>query len=214
MNMNDYFQAGRESTSEHTLHMLSHSSCPKVRSRVAENPQTSAPTLEHLSQDLNVEVRIGLGNNRNTPIHILWQLALDEHLDVRFNLADNANTTPLILAWLSADDNPYIAQRANKTIHALRTLETKSHHTGANTMAAKTVERTLRRMLSTKERLNKTNALQLRHLILEDGFLSKSEKKVVQFAINNDLLDDSAFESFLDLLLDGQTREQQDKAIA
>ena len=81
-------------------------------------------------------------------------------------------------------------------------------------MAAKNIERTLRRMLSTKERLNKRNALQLKDLMLEDGFLSRSERKVVKFAIDNDLLDDSAFEVFLELLLDGQTRERRDRTIA
>lgn len=214
MNNSDYFKAGRDNTPPNTLHMLAHSPCPKVRTRVAENHHTPPKTLELLSRDLNVEVRIGLGCNQNIPVAILWQLAQDEHLDVRFSLADNANTAPLILAWLSSDENPYIAHRANKSIGILSTPVKRSLKKGDLDMAAKRVERTLRRMLSNKERLSKANALRLKELIFEDGFMSKSERKVVHYAIENNLLEDPAFEIFLGLLLDRPDNEQAEKAIA
>lgn len=210
----DYFLAGRDNTPPTTLQMLAHSACPHVRTRVAENRSTPIQTLERLSQDVNVDVRIGLGCNQNAPPALRWKLAFDDHLDVRFSLADNANTPLLILVWLSSDDNPYIAHRANKTISALSAPEKWSSQKGDINMAAETVKRTLRRMLSTKERLSKANALRLRELILADGYLSRSERKVVQFAMENDLLEDAAFEIFLELLLDQQTIENAQKAIA
>lgn len=144
----DYFQAGRSDTPEKTLEFLALSSCVKVRARVAENQQTPNQILEQLSHDKNVDVRIGLGYNMKTPITVLWRLAMDEHLDVRFSLAENANTAPLILVWLSSDDNPYIAQRAHKTMISLSLPQLGSSTKGDITMAAKTVEKALRRMLS------------------------------------------------------------------
>lgn len=81
-------------------------------------------------------------------------------------------------------------------------------------MSATTIERTLRRMLNRKERLSKADAKLLRELILEDGYFSKTERKVVRNAIENDLLDDPAFEVFLDLYLDNQLGEKDERAIA
>lgn len=81
-------------------------------------------------------------------------------------------------------------------------------------MAANTLERTLRRMLSTKDRLSKNDAIRLRTLILEDGYLSKSEKKIVQRALENDLLTETAFEVFLDLLLDKDNPEKRSEVVA
>jgi len=81
-------------------------------------------------------------------------------------------------------------------------------------MSAKQIEQTLRRMLHSKERLGKADADRLRELILEDGYLSKSERKIVQHAIDNDLLEEPAFEIFLDLLLRKYGNEDNQRAIA
>lgn len=80
-------------------------------------------------------------------------------------------------------------------------------------MAAKRVEKTLRRMLTQKERLSKADAIRLKELILQDGYFSKSERKVILHAIENDLLQDSAFEVFLELILEKRNQEGE-KTIA
>lgn len=214
MNNSEYFEAGRRNTSSRLLSKLAKSPCPKIRARVAENPASPSRLIEALSQDDNEDVRIGIGYNPSTPIATLWNLAMDQHLDVRFSLAENANTIPLILLWLSEDDNPYIAQRAQTTMSILSIFVRTNKPIGEFEMATKTIERTLRRMLNSKERLNKADAIQLRKLILDDGYLSKSEKKIVQYAIDNDLLEDTAFEIFLELLLKKHEVEQSKKAIA
>ncbi len=69
-------------------------------------------------------------------------------------------------------------------------------------------------MLNTKERLTKADAKRLRELILEDGYFSKTEGKVVRNAIENDLLDHPAFEVFLDLYLHNQLGHKDERAIA
>jgi hypothetical protein len=69
-------------------------------------------------------------------------------------------------------------------------------------MSAKQIEHTLRRMLNNKERLTKGDADKLKQLILSDGYLSRSERKVVYTAIENDRLDNFAVQIFLELLLE------------
>lgn len=77
-------------------------------------------------------------------------------------------------------------------------------------MSCKTIERTMRRMLSRKERLNMGDAVRIKELMLADGIISKSEKKMCQYAIENDLLDERAFEVFLDLLLSKREEQPED----
>lgn len=200
----DYFQAGRTSTCIEILQKLSQADCSRIRAQVAENPAAAPHTLELLMVDNCADVRIAVARNPNVPVAILWMLAMDDHLDVRYSIAENANTPPIVLFWLTDDENPYIAQRAAKTIDAVLANNRKLGLQGELTMSAKTIERTLRRMLSRKARITKGDAIRLKHLILEDGHLSKSEMKIINHAIKNDLLDDSAFEIFLELLLDKQ----------
>lgn len=213
MNNNDYLQAGRSTTPAALLQKLARSTCTRVRTRVAENQSTPRNLLDVLRKDVSTDVRIGLTHNPATPTAILWELANDEDLDVRYSLAENANTLPLILIWLSGDENPYIAQRAHKTIEALLGKE-NAPRKGDTHMATKTLERTLRRMLSRKERLSKADAIRLKELILNDGYLSRSEIKIVQRAMDNNLLDEAAFEIFLELLLYKYGDEIGDRAIA
>lgn len=212
MNNNDYLQAGRASTPAALLQKLAHSACTRVRARVAENQSTPRHLLDDLSKDTSTDVRIGLTYNPTTPTAILWELANDDDLDVRYSLAENANTLPIILIWLSGDENPYVAQRAYKTVEAL--LGREKGRPKGDAQMAKTIERTLRRMLNKKERLSKADAVRLKGLILDDGYLSRSEIKIMQRAIDNDLLDEAAFEVFVELLLDEYGDEIGDRAIA
>jgi len=206
-----YLQAGRSSTSPKTLAMLTKAACEKIRTRVAENTSTPAHLLQLLSGDECTDVRIAVAYNAATPANVLWMLALDCNPDVRLSMAENHNLSATILMWLAGDENPYVALRAE------RTLATNGHNIdgkGESIMSATKIERTLRRMLNSKERLSKADAKRLRELILEDGYFSKTERKVVRNAIENDLLDDPAFEVFLDLYLHNQLGHKYERAIA
>lgn len=206
-----YLQAGRTSTSAKTLATLTKAACEKIRTRVAENRSTPAHLLQLLSTDECAEVRIAVACNSGTPADLLWGLASDFNPDVRLSMAENHHLPAAILTWLSGDDNPYVALRAQKT---LATNGYKINDKGELNMSATKIERTLRRMLNSKERLSKTDAKRLRDLILEDGYFSKSERKVVRNAIENDLLDDPAFEVFLDLYLHDQLGPKDERTTA
>ncbi|MDZ4833315.1 MAG: hypothetical protein SGJ27_05895 [Candidatus Melainabacteria bacterium] len=206
-----YLQAGRPSTSPEILAILSNAVCEKIRARVAENKATPVHLLQILSEDKCADVRIAVSCNSATPAQVLWMLALDRNPDVRLSMAENHNLSSTILIWLAGDENPYVALRAE------RTLVTNDHKTsgkGESNMSATTIERTLRRMLNSKERLSKNDAKRLRELILKDGYFSKTERKIVRNAIENNLLDDPAFEVFLDLYLHGELAPGDERAIA
>ena len=206
-----YLQAGRSSTSAKTLAMLTKAACEKTRRRVAENRSTPAHLLQLLSTDKCTDVRIAVACNSATPANVLWTLVSDHNPDVRLSMAENHNLSAASLTWLSGDENPYVALRAE------RTLATNGHiidGKGESIMSATKIERTLRRMLNSKRRLSKTDAKRLRELILEDGYFSKTERKVVRNAIENDLLDDPAFAVFLDLYLHNQLGQKDERAIA
>jgi hypothetical protein len=191
--------------------MLTKAACEKIRTRVAENTSTPTHLLQLLSGDECTDVRIAVACNAATPANVLWMLALDRNPDVRLSMAENHNLSASILTWLAGDENPYVALRAE------RTLATNGHNIdgkGESIMSATKIERTLRRMLNSKERLTKADAKRLRELILEDGYFSKTERKVVRNAIENDLLDDPAFEVFLDLYLHNQLGHKDERAIA
>ncbi|HEY9678833.1 MAG TPA: hypothetical protein V6C76_12555 [Drouetiella sp.] len=51
---------------------------------------------------------------------VLWLLVQDPNPDVRFCLAENYDINPEILRALSEDENPYVANRAQKTIMRMR----------------------------------------------------------------------------------------------
>ena len=206
-----YLQAGRSSTSAKTLATLTKAACEKIRTRVAENSSTPAHLLQLLSTDECADVRIAVACNSAAPANVLWTLASDHNADVRLSMAENHSLPAAILTWLSGDENPYVALRAERT---LATNGYKIDGKGESIMSATTIERTVRRMLNRKARLSKADAKRLRELILEDGYFSKTERKVVRNALENDLLDDPAFEVFLDLYLHNQLGEKDERAIA
>lgn len=210
----DYIRAGSAATPLVELTELSNAICPKLRARVAENSATPSSLLEKLSSDLSTEVRIGVGNNASTSTIIRWRLAFDEALDVRFSQAENAHTGTLILMWLAGDENPYIANRAIRTLRSIAKNDNYLTSLGDIEMAAETIQRTLRRMLSNKERLSKSDAIKLKKLILSDGYVSRSEKKIVQETFDNDRLTDAALEAFIELLLNRTDADEDIKQIA
>jgi len=119
MNDCDYFRAGRSDTSVEALYVLACNESLKIRARVAENPATPELLLQDLSRDRNEEVRIAVGRNPATPLRVILQLAFDQHDDVRYSLAENASTHLIILLCLANDENPYVSDRALKTMQRI-----------------------------------------------------------------------------------------------
>jgi hypothetical protein len=78
-------------------------------------------------------------------------------------------------------------------------------------MSAGKLEQTVRRALSKKERLNKLDARHVKEMVLEDGYVSRTERRVMMRAVEAGVLDDDAFAVFVDLLL---SKPQFDGAVA
>jgi hypothetical protein len=206
-----YLQACNPTASPNRLRELAHDCRMLIRSRVAENVATPQDVLQLLSSDITADVRMAVALNDTTPLTLLWELANDLSADVRFAIAENPHVAVEILIWLSADDNPYVACRAEQTIEAMANDSPKQ---GGNDMSATNVERALRRALNRKERLNKADALRLKQMVLADGYLSRSERKVMLQTVEHDLLDEDAFEIFLDVLLEKYSGRRRDRNIA
>jgi hypothetical protein len=113
---NTYIRAGRYDTPATELFHLSQNPSSLIRVRVAENQATPQVLLEELSTDSNEDVRIAVGGNPSIPFHVLMRLAFDEHVDVRFSLAENHCINILALLCLAGDENPFVSQRALKTL--------------------------------------------------------------------------------------------------
>lgn len=86
---------------------------------MAESVRSEKAICE-LANDEHHEVRIALVDNIHTPEHVMLRLATDEHVDVRYAVADNASSPWTALLLLENDDNPYIADRARRTMARLR----------------------------------------------------------------------------------------------
>lgn len=118
-NQNDYVRAGSPETIVAELSELAKSADVAVRRRVAENPATPTEALDLLSHDSKPEVRIAVGLSQFTPESVVSRLAKDEQDDVRYWLS-SAGYLPLkLLEQLSVDANPYVADRAQRTLARL-----------------------------------------------------------------------------------------------
>jgi hypothetical protein len=195
----EYIRACVPSTPAYILQDLANSPVARIRARVAENISTPESVLVGLVNDGSAEVRQSLALNARVPEAVLWELAADTDPDVRYAIAENPHIAMEILIFLSADENPYVALRAEETIEAV--TNESSHRKGGTKMSATSIERKLRRMLNAKERLTRSDALRLKEAILADDYLSRSERKIIVHAMENDLLDDGACEVFIELLL-------------
>ncbi len=102
-----------------------------VRLRAAEQPSVSAGTLLKLSQDKNPEVRLSAAEHPNMPYLGLQRLIQDPCLDVRLGIAANPNMPISILEMLMKDENPYIKDRARRSIDRLNSTRAKGiRHVG------------------------------------------------------------------------------------
>ncbi len=116
---NEYILAGRASTPESTLKQLAYSTEPEVRARVAENLAAPIDTMHVLLRDNNSDVRLALTQNENIPTSLLVLLAYYSSADVRYGMAENARLPQAILSTLTEDENPYVANRARRTLARL-----------------------------------------------------------------------------------------------
>ena len=87
--------------------------------RVAENPRTPVSALEHLARSDSATVRSAVAENENVSPDILTILGADDDDDVRYQLAENPHLPEELLVALTEDQNPYVADRAEKTLNRI-----------------------------------------------------------------------------------------------
>ncbi len=87
---------------------------------VASNAFTTASVLNRLSMHHNLQVRIAVADNENTSAFTSMQLAKDASADLRYAIAENHHVHRSILDFLTKDINPFVADRAQKTILRLK----------------------------------------------------------------------------------------------
>lgn len=87
--------------------------------RIAEHPRTHVTTLLRLSNHEDAQVRAACVENNNLSIKTIWRLARDHSADVRLRMAESYTVPLAVLRVLSEDENPYVANRAAKTIRKM-----------------------------------------------------------------------------------------------
>ncbi len=113
------FSINPSTPQEHLQWIFENVECCRVLRNIAENRNTPASVLEQLVGHESPEVRAGIGDNPNISQSILEQLVQDECDDVRLALAENHNLPRELLVMLSADDNPWICVRSQRTLERL-----------------------------------------------------------------------------------------------
>ncbi len=114
-----HLQAGNPLSAADNLRKLLETGDLETRLRLAENEASPPDVLRTLSNDKDPEVRAGIANNPSTTHNTLKCLATDTHDDVRFSMASNPHLPLAILQGFSEDHNPYVSDRAHKTIDGL-----------------------------------------------------------------------------------------------
>jgi hypothetical protein len=111
--------AGNPNTPLTVLSRLADDECYPIRRTVAGNPKTPVELLTKLSMDDCPEVRLGVAENPHTPPQTLALLADDSAIDVRYGIAEIPHMPEDILLKLARDENPYVRNRALKTLQML-----------------------------------------------------------------------------------------------
>lgn len=86
----------------------------------ASNASTTASVLNRLATHHNLQVRMSVADNENTSARTSMQLAKDENADLRYAIAENHHIHRSILDYLTKDINPFVADRAQKTLLRLK----------------------------------------------------------------------------------------------
>lgn len=98
------------------LHRLCKHADTKVRLHLAENRHTPIELLVVLSYDSNPSVRLAVAENASAHHCLVERAVEDISVDVRYGLAENPHLPLQLLRKLSADENPYVACRAERTL--------------------------------------------------------------------------------------------------
>ncbi len=107
-------------TPGHVLDSLVEDAAPSMLERIAENPNATSALLTRLANHSCPAVRSAVAENANTPQQIVFDLAQDECLDVRYSIAENPHMPLVVLDMMAHDENPYVAHRADLTIHRVQ----------------------------------------------------------------------------------------------
>lgn len=87
--------------------------------KISRNIVTPAVILRLLALSSDPELRMAVADHLNTPLAVLILLAEDVNVDVRYALAENHNISRDVLNKLLNDSNPYVANRAERTLARL-----------------------------------------------------------------------------------------------
>ena len=123
-----YVLAGSGKGHERSLRRLARSKEETIRRRVAENSLCPKDLLDELARDESSDVRIAAGLNRSADKRIYGELCNDPSPDVRFMLASTSYMPNLLLRILANDENPYVQERANRTIELKRAARRRLSH--------------------------------------------------------------------------------------
>lgn len=111
-----HLKASNSLSDTQELRVLYTSGDRETRVRLAENSVSPIDILNELAQDSDPEVRACVASNPSTPPAIVEFLSYDDHDDVRFAIASDPHTRLEILRRLTHDRNPYVGDRAQKTL--------------------------------------------------------------------------------------------------
>jgi hypothetical protein len=89
--------------------------------RIAADHTTPDVILRRLADEGDSAVRGLVAENHSTPVDAIWKLARDPNSDIRYSLAENHAISIEVLNLLADDENPYVTQRANKTLKRMVT---------------------------------------------------------------------------------------------
>lgn len=107
--------ASEPGTPRAILELFLISSDTDILEKVAGNPSTPIDVLAELSEHYESRVKEAVIDNLNTPREILLNLAVDPDDDIRYYLAENHNLDGEVIQILMRDQNPFVADRAERT---------------------------------------------------------------------------------------------------
>jgi len=126
--MNEILDTMIESSAERNTSDETHLSCHRADTyrrrwvlRIASDPNTPDVVLRRLAEEGDSAVQALVAENSNTPVDSIWRLAREPNSDIRYSLAENHAIAIEVLNLLADDENPYVAQRANKTLKRVGT---------------------------------------------------------------------------------------------
>ncbi len=97
---------------------------------VIEEVRNCSQMLNKFSKHSSTAVRIAVADNLYTDLATMFALSSDDELDVRYSIAENCNAPIAVLQKLTGDLNPYVADRAQRTLTRLMSGDVRSRQFG------------------------------------------------------------------------------------